>query len=152
MWDVTNGARPTAAWKGCSRAHVPHQRCGTGLCPPTYCGPCPCSQSAFGHAVGSASRLWLSCAERSLTDGWSNAHPGQQRLCTSPDMIPVSPLLPCSLPWGLTLQTSGTHIPLQWGLERPFTGETGTPTTSQSFPTHQLRTKDVGHTQRDPEP
>lgn len=26
----------------------------------------------------------------------------------------------------------GTHIPLQWGLERPFTGESGTPTTSQN--------------------
>lgn len=66
--------------------------------------------------------------------------------------MPVSPLLPCSLPWGLTLQTSGTHIPLQRGLEKPFTGETGTPTTSQSSPAHQLKTKDVGHAQRDPEP
>lgn len=47
--------------------------------------PCPCSQSAFGHAAGSASRLWLSCAG-SLTDGWSNAHPRQERFCTSPDM------------------------------------------------------------------
>lgn len=47
--------------------------------------PCPCSQSAFGHAVRRASRPWLSCAERSLMDGWSNAHPGQERLCTSPD-------------------------------------------------------------------
>lgn len=30
--------------------------------------PCPCSQSAFGHAVGSAPRLWLSCAEGSQMD------------------------------------------------------------------------------------
>lgn len=67
-------------------------------------------------------------------------------------VMPVSPLLPCSLPWGLILQTSGTHIPPQWGLERPFTGETGSPNRSQSSPTHQLRTKDAGHTQRDPEP
>lgn len=53
-------------------------------------------------------------------------------------VMPVSPLLPCSLPRGLTLPTPGTHIPLQGGLERPFTGETGTVITSQSSGTHQM--------------
>ena len=48
--------------------------------------PHPCSQPAFGQAVGRARRPWLSCAGRGHRDRWRNARPGQERHCTSSDV------------------------------------------------------------------
>lgn len=153
---------PQPPCKGCLKGHPKHMdpdRSGTGLYPPSHQGtslpgvaPHPCSQPAFGHAVGRATRPWLSHAVGGHTDGETHA-PGR-RGAGHPQTSGASATSPAlSLALGMSpCQTPSTHIPLQWGLEKALTGEPGTPTTSQSSPKTQLRNKHVGHAQRDQEP
>lgn len=134
----THGARPTDACKGCLKGHPKHMhpaRSGTGLCPPRRQGawlpgvaPHPCSQPAFGHAVGRATGPWLSCAGRRHMDGWRNAHPRQERPCTSPDKQRwCHPSCPAPCLGGLTLQShrhthptaAGLGETLHWGNRDP---------------------------------
>lgn len=155
MWDVTNGA--TAACKGCSRAYVPTRSVGQGFAP----HPTEGHHSQGGSLPLQPVSIWPCCGKclKALAELCRKSHRWMEQ-CTPQagevlhvprHVMPVSPLLPCSSPWGLPLQTSSTHIPLQQVAWKDPSGETGNPTTSQSSPTHQLRTKDVGHAQRDPE-
>lgn len=126
-WGFAHGARPTDACKGCLKGHPKHThptRSGTGLCPPSCqeallpgVAPRPCSQPVFGHAVGRATRSWLSCAGRGRVDGWRNACPGQERPRTSPDTWHwCHPSCPAACFGGLTLESPRHTHPTAVGL------------------------------------
>lgn len=135
---------------------IPHQKCGTGLCP---------HPSEGHHSQGCSLPLqpvsiWPCCgkcltalAELSQMDGAMHTPGRRGSACpqtrdasfTPPALLLALGSHPANL-WHPYTNAVGLGETLPWGSwDHPLP-------TSQSSPTHWLRTKDVGHAQRNPEP